>query len=134
MTQQSYVAQAHVMQAAADISSILAGEKKKKKSKLDPNKMAALALIFNPVRQRPPRVRSLGRTAGKCWEKGSSIQCCCLGEVTCNSKAASTRVHDEGCMTGRDPSPVLSYLVCAHADNGCRCIAQRSNWALGKDR
>lgn len=43
-----YRTQAHVMQAAADISSILAGEKKKKKSKLDPNKMAALALIFNP--------------------------------------------------------------------------------------
>ena len=40
------------MQAAADISSILAGEKKKKKSKLDPNKMAALALIFNPVSAR----------------------------------------------------------------------------------
>jgi hypothetical protein len=37
------------MQAAADISSILAGEKKKKTSKLDANKLAALALIFNPV-------------------------------------------------------------------------------------
>jgi len=41
--------QSHVMQAAADISSILAGEKKKKGTKLDANRMAALALIFNPV-------------------------------------------------------------------------------------
>jgi hypothetical protein len=37
------------MQAAADISAILASEKAKKKSKVDPNKLAALALIFNPV-------------------------------------------------------------------------------------
>ena len=46
-------AQAHVEQAAADISSILASEKKKKTKKLDANKMAALALIFNPVRAAP---------------------------------------------------------------------------------
>ena len=45
---------AHVEQAAADISSILAGEKKKKPKKLDANRMAALALIFNPV-HAPPR-------------------------------------------------------------------------------
>ena len=45
--------QAHVEQAAADISSILASEKKKKTKKLDANKMAALALIFNPVRTAP---------------------------------------------------------------------------------
>ena len=44
---------AHVEQAAADISSILAGEKKKKPKKLDANKMAALALIFNPVHAPP---------------------------------------------------------------------------------
>jgi hypothetical protein len=42
--------QASVEQAAADISSILASEKKKKTKKVDANKMAALALIFNPVR------------------------------------------------------------------------------------
>ena len=40
-------AQAHVMQAAADISSIIASERKKK-AKTNANKMAALALIFNP--------------------------------------------------------------------------------------
>ena len=38
---------AHVMQAAADISSIIASEKHKK-SKINANKMAALALIFHP--------------------------------------------------------------------------------------
>jgi predicted transcriptional regulator len=42
--------QADVLQAAKDISSILAEEKSKKKKVLHPNEMAALALTLNPVK------------------------------------------------------------------------------------
>ena len=41
--------QADVLQAAKDISSILAQEHNKKKKVLHPNEMAALALTLNPV-------------------------------------------------------------------------------------
>ena len=41
--------QADVLQAAKDISSILAEEHNKKKKVLHPNEMAALALTLNPV-------------------------------------------------------------------------------------
>jgi len=97
--------QASVEQAAADISSILASEKKKKTKKVDANKMAALALIFNPVR--------CARRSG----------------------AARRRLLLTPFFSPSSSHPILLTLFPVLApDTGSHRVALGGEWALGQNR